>query len=322
MGDTRRSEPRSLRVVFAGTPDFAAVSLRRLIDSEHEICAVLTQPDRRAGRGRKLTASPVKQLANQLQCPILQPANLGGSDMVEKLRCATPDVLVVVAYGLILPAAILDIARLANINVHASLLPRWRGAAPIERALIAGDAQTGVSIMELEEQLDSGPVYQQERCAIESSDTAGSLRERLAGLGAICLIETLAALAQGIAHAQPQDASQATYAAKLDKAEATLDWTIPAAILERKVRALNPRPVAAAKLFDLVLRIWEADAISCPQAAPPGTVLAAGTDGLDIATSDGALRIKRLQAPGRKPVTAGDFVNARRAIFDELAQAR
>ncbi len=320
MADTPINKSRSLRIAFAGTPEFAAVALRRLIESEHQICTILTQPDRRSGRGRKITAGAVKQLALQNQFPILQPAKLNGSDASDTLQAAAPDVLVVVAYGLILPRAFLDIARLANINVHASLLPRWRGAAPIERALLAGDSETGISIMELEEALDSGPVYLQERCQITAQDTAGSLRERLAELGAKSLLETLRAIARGNAAAKAQDHSRATYAAKLVKEDTILDWAQPAAVLERKVRALNPRPVAVATLLQTPLRIWEAETIPAAANRPPGAILNAGATGIDVATQDGALRITRLQAPGRKPVAAGDFVNARHEMFDEPDQ--
>lgn len=301
--------PDRLRIVFAGTPDFSVPPLKALLNSEHEMVAVYTQPDRPAGRGRKLTPSPVKAVALEHDIPVLQPATLREPAAVEELAALKPDLMVVVAYGLLLPPEVLEIPRLGCINIHASILPRWRGAAPIQRAIEAGDRETGVSIMRMEEGLDTGPVYLVRRTPISDEETGGSLHDRLSLLGAEALMEALPGIASGSLEPVPQDDAQATYAAKLDKKEALIDWRRPARQIERQVRAFNPWPVAHTRYENAHLRIWEAHAID-GVAAEPGTVMSAAREGVDVATGEGLLRITRLQMPGKRAMAANDFINA------------
>jgi len=301
--------PEPLRIVFAGTPDFSVPPLKALLDSGHEVVAVYTQPDRPAGRGRKLTPSPVKQLALERGIPVFQPRTLKDPEAVAELAALEPDLMVVVAYGLLLPPEVLVIPRLGCINIHASLLPRWRGAAPIQRAIEAGDRETGVSIMRMEEGLDTGPVYLVKRTPIGEEETGGSLHDRLSRLGAEALMEALPGIADGSLEPVPQDDAEATYAAKLDKKEALIDWTQPAWRIERKVRAFNPWPVAHTRYENANLRVWEARAID-GLAAEPGTVMSATREGVDVATGEGLLRITRLQMPGKRAMSAADFINA------------
>jgi methionyl-tRNA formyltransferase len=303
-----------LKILFAGTPEFAASSLAGLLESEHEVLAVYTQPDRPAGRGRKLTASPVKALALAHGLPVLQPVSLRDEAAQRELAAWHADVLVVVAYGLILPEPVLAAPRLGCINVHASLLPRWRGAAPIQRAILAGDAETGVTIMQMDKGLDTGDMLHIVRCPIESTDTAGMLHDRLAELGAKALLHTLSALAQGDVRAESQNDARACYAEKLQKAEAHIDWQQSAEQLSRTVRAFNPWPVAFTRFGDKNLRIWFAIALPADVGddtkMAPGTVLAESRDGIDVATGDGVLRIQQLQMPGGKALSAEQFLNA------------
>jgi len=306
-------KPR-LRLVFAGTPEFAVPHLHACRRDNVDIVAVYTQPDRPAGRGRALAASPVKQAALALGVPVEQPPSLRDAAAVERLRVLAPDLLVVVAYGLILPRKVLAIPRRGCWNVHASLLPRWRGAAPIQRALLAGDARTGVCLMQMEAGLDTGPVLLRREIAIGANDTGGSLHDALAALGAELLGAGLERVLAGLplpADAQPQDG--VTYAHKLDKAEARLDWNEPARALERKVRAFDPWPVAEASLAGEVLRVWRATALpgGHGEAVRPGDIVAAGRDGIDVACADGVLRLLEVQRAGGRRVAAGDFVNAR-----------
>jgi len=301
----------SLKIVFAGTPAFAVLSLRAAAQ-HNEVVAVYTQPDRPAGRGRGMQPSPVKLEAVLRGIPVLQPATLKSELSRDALRALQPDLIVVVAYGLILPPAILDIPGYGCWNVHASLLPRWRGAAPIQRAIEAGDAGTGVCLMQMEKGLDTGPVLLTQRIAIGDNETGGQLHDRLAQLGAQTLADGLGLLRAGMRPvAQSQSAAGVTYAHKLDKAEAKLDWTQPAEVLARKVRAFNPWPMAEAELAGERVRIHGAVALALAHVAAPGSVLAAGRDGIDVACSDGALRIRVLQREGGKAITAADFLNAR-----------
>jgi len=301
----------ALRIVFAGTPAFAVPSLRAAAQ-QHEVIAVYTQPDRPAGRGRGLQASPVKLEATLRGIPVLQPESLKSALSRDVLRALQPDLIVVVAYGLILPQAILDIPDYGCWNVHASLLPRWRGAAPIQRAIEAGDAGTGVCLMQMEKGLDTGPVLLSQRLAIGDNETGGQLHDRLAELGAQTLADGLGLLRAGLRPvAQPQSAAAVTYAHKLDKAEAKLDWSQSATVLARKVRAFNPWPMAEATLAGERVRIHGAIALKLAHAATPGHVLHAGRDGIDVACGDGALRLRVLQCEGGKAITAADFLNAR-----------
>ena len=301
----------ALRIVFAGTPAFAVPSLRAAAQ-QHEVIAVYTQPDRPAGRGRGLQASPVKLEATLRGIPVLQPESLKSALARDALRALQPDLIVVVAYGLILPQAILDIPGYGCWNVHASLLPRWRGAAPIQRAIEAGDAGTGVCLMQMEKGLDTGPVLLSQRLAIGDNETGGQLHDRLAELGAQTLADGLGLLRAGLRPvAQQQSPAGVTYAHKLDKAEAKLDWSQPAAVLARKVRAFNPWPMAEAILAGERVRIHGAIALAFAHAATPGHVLHAARDGIDVACGDGALRLRVLQCEGGKAITAADFLNAR-----------
>ncbi|MBN8214834.1 MAG: methionyl-tRNA formyltransferase [Xanthomonadales bacterium] len=303
-----------MRIVFAGTPAFAVPCLRAAA-RHNEVVAVYTQPDRPAGRGRALTASPVKLEALQRGIEVLQPETLKKQVSRDALRALEPDIMIVVAYGLILPQSILDIPKYGCWNVHASMLPRWRGAAPIQRAIEAGDTETGVCLMQMEKGLDTGPVLLSQSLAIGEHETGGQLHDRLSELGAQVLADGLGLLRVGIvpvARAQPDDG--VTYAHKLDKHEAKLDWSQPAIALANKVRAFNPWPVAEAELAGDRVRIHGAVALQVAHDKTPGTVLAAGRDGIDIACGDGALRIRTLQREGGKAITAADYLNARRDL--------
>ncbi|MEO8742658.1 MAG: methionyl-tRNA formyltransferase [Lysobacteraceae bacterium] len=303
-----------MRIVFAGTPDFALPSLRALARMG-ELIAVYTQPDRPAGRGRQLTQSPVKQAALNNGWPVLQPTTLKTIDSRNALAALAPDLLVVVAYGLILPPKILAIPRHGCWNVHASLLPRWRGAAPIQRAIEAGDAQTGVCLMQMAEGLDTGPVLLSQTLSIDADDTGGSLHNRLATLGAEVLSDGLTLLRAGMRPvARPQAEAGVTYASKLAKNEAGLDWNRPASELERKVRAFNPWPIAEAVINGERLRIHEARARTINHNATPGSVLAMASDGLDIACADGALRLTVVQREGGRAMPVSDYLNARLSL--------
>jgi len=298
-----------LTLVYAGTPEFAVPALEAIAASPHTLRAVLTQPDRPAGRGRAVQMSSVKRRALALGLPVLQPATLTDPAAVTTLAAYAPDVLVVAAYGLLLPPTVLALPRRGCINIHASLLPRWRGAAPIQRALLAGDRETGVAIMQMDKGLDTGPVYAIERIAIGPRDTAASLANRLAVRGAALLMTTLAALEAGTAHAVPQPAEGVTYAPKVEKSAALIDWSRPAEELDRQVRALLPWPVAETRFRGAQLKIYEAERVA-GAAAPPGTVTAAGPAGIDVATGAGHLRLGRAQVPGRTVVDAAEFARA------------
>jgi methionyl-tRNA formyltransferase len=300
----------SPRLIYAGTPEFAVPPLQALIRTGQAPVAVYTQPDRPSGRGRKTRPSPVKATALTAGIPVLQPTTLRDAEAIAELAALQADLMIVAAYGLILPRAALDAPRLGCINIHASLLPRWRGAAPIQRAILAGDQMTGICIMGMEAGLDTGPVYLSRKVGITADETGGSLHDRLAAVGAEALLAVLPAILDGSAKPEPQDDDRATYARKLDKAEAEIDWTRDAPAIERQVRAFNPWPVAQTRLGGEVLRLWLARALP-GGGGPPGAVLQAGRDGIDVATGDGLLRILRLQAAGKRPVDAADFVNSR-----------
>lgn len=296
------------RVVFAGTPAFAVPALERLGRMDVALTAVYTQPDRPAGRGRRPRPSPVKQAALEAGLPVHQPPTLRDPDARRMLAELQPDLLVVAAYGLLLPAAVLELPTRGCVNVHASLLPRWRGAAPIQRALLAGDTETGVSLMLMTRGLDEGPVLAERSCAITAEDTGGSLHDRLAALGADLLEDALPLWWAGRLEPVPQDDALACYAAKLEKSEAELDWHRSTRELERQVRAFNPWPGAETLCEGERLRIWRA-VPGTDNGAPPGTVVGAGPEGLQVATGDGSLRLLELQLPGRRRQHVREFLN-------------
>lgn len=314
MNNTETAD-QPLRVIFAGTPDFAAVSLAALINSPHELIAVYTQPDRPAGRGRRLTASPVKQLALEHHIPVHQPLSLKNGKELEKLESLKADVMVVAAYGLILPPLALDIPRYGCINVHASLLPRWRGAAPIQHAILAGDRQTGVTIMQMDAGLDTGDMLLKASCDIDPNDTGSTLHDRLAEIGATVLVEALAELPELQARAQQQDNAQANYAPKLDKQQARIDWSLPAEQLGRQVRAFNAWPVAFSELEDLRVRIWQAGVLSDSTESSPGSILAVSPEGIDVACGKGRLRLLQIQLPGAKALPVAEVLKAKSDLF-------
>jgi methionyl-tRNA formyltransferase len=307
--------PSQPRIVFAGSPEFALPSLGALLALGHRPVAVLTQPDRPAGRGRALSASPVKRRALELGLPVLQPATLKDAAGLDLVRGLAPDLLVVVAYGLILPPAVLAVPARGAVNVHASLLPRFRGASPIEAAILAGDAETGVSIMALDAGLDTGPVYLMRRLAIEPDETAAALEPRLARLGADALAEALPGILDGSLVPQPQSATGATYAGRIAKDAGRMDWRQPAVALARQVRAYNPWPVAETLLDGERLRCWGALPLpGCRTEAVPGQVVATGAAGIDVQTGDGILRLTAVQLPGRQRVPAADFARSRAVL--------
>jgi len=296
----------ALRVAFAGTPEFAAAALRAILEAGFAVPLVLTQPDRPAGRGMKLTPSPVKQLALAHGIAVDQPERLRSEEQRAALAACAPDVLVVAAYGLILPRAVLELPRLGCVNIHASLLPRWRGAAPIHRAIEAGDAQTGITIMQMDEGLDTGPMLMRQAVPIASDDTSGSLHDRLAPLGARMIVEALEALARGTLTATAQPEAGVTYAAKIGRDEATIDWQRPAEVIARAVRAFNPFPGAVASLTGHPLKVWRAQVVAAQ--GVPGTVLAADAGGVVVACGEAALRLLELQRPGSRRLPAGEFL--------------
>jgi len=299
-----------MKIVFAGTPGFSVPALQSLLDSSHDVIAVYTQPDRPAGRGRKTTASPVKQLAMQYDLPVYQPHSLKTEAAQQVLVALQPDLMVVIAYGLILPPEVLAIPRLGCVNVHASLLPRWRGAAPIQRAILAGDAETGVCLMQMDAGLDTGPVLASTVSPIAAEDTGSRLHDKLAQLGAQLLSDNLSRLEQGQLEPRQQDEVLACYAGKLEKSEARIDWRAPAVEIMRRIRAFNAWPVAETRYADRQLRIWDAIVAPGEAEALPGTVQSVDKTGIEVACGAGRLRLLELQLPGARAITAGEFINA------------
>jgi methionyl-tRNA formyltransferase len=297
-----------MKIIFAGTPQFAASALAALL-KEHRVVAVLTQPDRPAGRGMRLTASPVKQLALQHGLPVLQPTTLKSEETQRDIAALDADVMVVAAYGLILPKAVLQLPRYGCLNIHASLLPRWRGAAPIQRAILAGDNETGITIMQMDEGLDTGDMLLRNVCPIAANDTGQTLHDKLAGLGAGSIIEALRLLQEHRLKPVRQDNEAACYAVKLTKSEAQIDWRQDARQIERAVRAYNPFPVCHANLDGVTIKIWQAR-ICAENQDDPGRVLAADKDGITVACGKDALRLEVLQRPGGKAQSAAQFLQA------------
>ncbi|MXQ68993.1 MULTISPECIES: methionyl-tRNA formyltransferase [Aeromonas] len=309
-----------LKLIFAGTPDFAARHLAALLSSGHEVVAVYTQPDKPAGRGQKLTASPVKELALAHDLPVYQPASLRNEAAQAELAALGADLMVVVAYGLILPKAVLDTPRLGCINVHGSLLPRWRGAAPIQRSIWAGDAETGVTIMQMDVGLDTGAMIRKVTCPIASDETSASLYDKLAGLGPQALVDTLDAMAAGDTAAEPQDDALANYAEKLSKEEARIDWSMDAVAIERCIRAFNPWPISWFDVAGQTVKVWQAEVLPQAHGQAAGTLLKADKQGIEVATGQGVLRLLTLQPPGKKAMSVSDLLNSRRDWFEPGTQ--
>lgn len=310
---------RSLSVVFAGTPDFSVPALEALVASRHRVLAAYTQPDRPAGRGQQVAMSAVKQCAIRHGVPVEQPATLRDAAAVERLATWHADVMVVVAYGLILPSNVLQVPPMGCLNIHASLLPRWRGAAPIHRALQAGDRETGVTIMQMDAGLDTGPMLLERVTPIAATDTGASLHDRLAQMGADALLTALDGLLDGSISPRPQPAEGATYASKLRKEEALIDWNKSAAEIDRQIRAFNPWPVAETRWNGQQLRIWEARLLPDQLQIPAGTVVGGSADGIRVATGNGVLALTRVQLAGRRAVSAAEFLNAQRIDGVSLA---
>jgi len=308
------SDPSPARIIFGGSPDFAVPCLAALADSRHDVVAVLTQPDRPAGRGRKLSAGPVKQFAIDRRIDVMQPGTLSEVETQDALRALRPDLMVIVAYGLLLPPAVLEIPRDGCINVHASLLPRWRGAAPIQAAILAGDEVSGVSIMQMEAGLDTGPVFATRELTIGATETADSLHDRLAALGADLLTEVLDSVLAGTAVATPQNHDAANYAGRISKTDAVIDWHRSANEIDRQVRAYRSWPVAETLLDGKRMRCWAAAPVRGPgslgeQSGAPGRVIGVASDGIDVLTGDGVLRLTEIQMPGKQRMAAVQFAN-------------
>ncbi|WP_375321442.1 methionyl-tRNA formyltransferase [Aliivibrio logei] len=307
---------KPLRIIFAGTPDFAARHLSALIDSHHEVIGVYTQPDRPAGRGKKLTASPVKELALEHNIPVFQPENFKTDEAKQELADQNADLMVVVAYGLLLPQAVLDTPKLGCINVHGSILPRWRGAAPIQRSIWAGDAETGVTIMQMDIGLDTGDMLSIATLPIEATDTSASMYNKLAELGPVALVDCLSTIANGTAVAQKQNDELANYAKKLSKEEAKIDWTMDADAIERCVRAFNPWPMSHFSVEDKAIKVWQSRVETYTGNATPGTIIQADKTGIYVATGSNAIVFEQLQVPGKKAMGVKDILNSRKEWFE------
>ncbi|MDV6253757.1 methionyl-tRNA formyltransferase [Vibrio sp. EA2] len=307
---------QSLRIVFAGTPDFAARHLAALLSSEHEVIAVYTQPDRPAGRGKKLTASPVKNIALEHDIPVYQPENFKSDEAKQALADLNADIMVVVAYGLLLPQVVLDTPKLGCINVHGSILPRWRGAAPIQRSIWAGDAETGVTIMQMDIGLDTGDMLKIATLPIEATDTSASMYEKLADLGPQALIDCLADIAADKAVPVKQDDELANYAKKLSKEEARINWSDDAAHIERCVRAFNPWPMSHFEAAENSIKVWQSRVAEQTSDKPAGTIVQADKTGIYVATGNGVLVLEQLQVPGKKAMPVQDILNSRASWFE------
>jgi len=305
----------ALNIVFAGTPDFAAEHLKALVDSRHNVIAVYSQPDRPAGRGKKLQPSPVKKVALEHDIPVYQPVNFKQDGALEELQALNADIMVVVAYGLLLPKAVLDAPKMGCINVHASLLPRWRGAAPIQRAVEAGDSETGITIMQMDEGLDTGDMLNKVTLDIRANETGGSLHDRLLEKGPQSLLQTLTLLQAGEAIAEKQNDLQANYAHKLSKEEALVNWNDSAENIERRVRAFNPFPVAYTLLGDQRIKVWQACNLGQTTRLLPGTIASVSNEGIDVATGDGLIRLVTLQLPNKKAMSVADILNGQSQLF-------
>jgi len=303
---------KSLSIVFAGTPAFGLPCLEAIARSKHKLQAVYTQPDRPAGRGRQLQASAIKAWAMAHQLPVYQPVNFKEPQAIDALATLAPDIMVVIAYGLILPRAVLDVPRLGCINVHASLLPRWRGASPIQHAILHGDKESGVTIMHMDAGMDTGAMLAQATCPIGQNDTAEHLHDNLAQLAPAPLLQILDALASGKAQAEAQDNTQATYAPKINKEDAAIDWHKTAQEIDQQIRAFNPWPIAYTHANDTVVRIHQAQVIEKACANPPGTIISLDKSGMLVATGANALLVERIQFPGAKAMSVADWLNAGR----------
>ncbi|PCI07826.1 MAG: methionyl-tRNA formyltransferase [Gammaproteobacteria bacterium] len=317
---------RPLRIIYAGTPDFSVAALQALISSSYEVVAVYTQPDRPAGRGRGVQASPVKEKALEYDIPVYQPASLKDAQAQFELKALAADLMIVAAYGLLLPPAVLAMPRLGCINIHASLLPRWRGAAPIQRAILAGDKKTGITIMQMDEGLDTGDMLAMAECEINQSDTGSSLHDKLMVLGAETLLSVLPAIAQQRQEKTQQNDATACYASKLDKSEAKIDWSLSATAINHAIRAYNAWPVAYCSYLkkgkSSKLRLWQAEVIIDEKKSAetaPGEVIAESVQGVDVVTGNGVLRIKQMQAEGKRRMPAADFLNANTLLGQTLA---
>ncbi|KFA99788.1 MULTISPECIES: methionyl-tRNA formyltransferase [unclassified Vibrio] len=307
---------QSLRIVFAGTPDFAARHLAALLSSEHEVIAVYTQPDRPAGRGKKLTASPVKNIALEHDIPVYQPVNFKSDEAKQELKDLNADIMVVVAYGLLLPQAVLDTPKLGCINVHGSILPRWRGAAPIQRSIWAGDAQTGVTIMQMDIGLDTGDMLKIATLPIEATDTSATMYDKLAELGPQALVECLADISSGNAAPEKQNDDEANYASKLSKDEAKIDWSQPAEFTERCVRAFNPWPMSFFSVEENNIKVWQSRVEDNATESVAGTILKADKTGIYVATGQGTLVLEQIQIPGKKAMPVSDVLNSKASWFE------
>lgn len=317
--DTIKSNASDLKIVFAGTPEFAATHLAELLAHHFSIIGVFTQPDRPAGRGKKLTPSAVKSLALEHNLPVFQPENFKSEESINLLKSLKPDVMIVVAYGLILPQAVLDIPKYGCFNVHGSLLPRWRGAAPIQRACWAGDKETGITIMQMDVGLDSGDMLYKMACPIEKDDTSETLYKKLAKLGPQALIKTLDDLSNNQLSPQKQCNELVTYATKLSKEEAKLNWQLSAEELERSIRAFNPWPVCYFEIQNETIKVWHASILTKPsnQTYIPGSIIKADKNGIQIMTSTNILNITELQPSGKKRMSAADLLNSKKSWFSE-----